>query len=183
MSFRVGEQVGFLHEIGGGIIRRIDNQILYIEDETGFERPFRVNEVVRIFGTDYGMDSDDALHVLEDDSTEEHGHIVRRENRTGYLKPIDVWEIDLHIEELTATHSGMTNAQILSKQLSIFKSFYQKARAKQIRKLIVIHGVGEGVLKDEVRLFLHSKEGVEYYDASYQEYGKGATAVEIRYNI
>ena len=51
------------------------------------------------------------------------------------------------------------------------------------QKLIIIHGVGEGVLKDEVRLFLSKKEGIEYFDADYREYGKGATAVELRYNF
>ena len=34
----------------------------------------------------------------------------------------------------------------------------------------------------EVRDFLRGKSGVELYDADYREYGKGATAVEIRYN-
>jgi hypothetical protein len=32
-----------------------------------------------------------------------------------------------------------------------------------------------------VRLFLDKKDGIEYYDADFREYGKGATAIEIRY--
>jgi DNA-nicking Smr family endonuclease len=77
----------------------------------------------------------------------------------------------------------MGNAEILSYQLKELRNFYSKARDKHIRKLIIIHGVGEGVLKDEVRLFLSKKEGIEYFDADYREYGKGATAVELRYNF
>lgn len=182
MSFQIGEQVAFLYESGGGVVRRIDNHIYFVEDETGFERPFRINELARIHGTDYRIDSMNTMLSAEDDVQDEQ-HTVRKENRTGYLKPIDVWEIDLHIEEITDTHAGMSNAQILNKQMAMFKSFYQKARGKQIRKLVVIHGVGEGVLKEEIRMFLHNKDGIEYYDASYQEYGKGATAIEIRYNL
>jgi dsDNA-specific endonuclease/ATPase MutS2 len=49
--------------------------------------------------------------------------------------------------------------------------------------VILIHGVGEGILKEEVRTFLSKQEGVEYFDADFREYGKGATTAEIRYNI
>jgi len=38
-------------------------------------------------------------------------------------------------------------------------------------------------LKSEVLSYLHKQEGVEFYDADFREYGKGATMVEIRYNI
>ena len=43
-------------------------------------------------------------------------------------------------------------------------------------------GVGEGVLKQEIRSYLDKQEGVEYFDADFREYGKGATTIEIHYN-
>jgi len=76
----------------------------------------------------------------------------------------------------------MSNTQILNRQMSMFKSFFENAKSKNIRKLIIIHGVGEGVLKEEVRSFLSKLEGVEYFDASYADYGKGATQIELKYN-
>lgn len=182
MSFKVGEEVTFVYESGTGVIQRIDKNLFYIEDETGFERPFKETEIAKIYGRDYQLGDEDVLQITEDESLEEVKHFVKQEKRSGYLKPIDVWEVDLHIEEHLASHSGLSNTQILSKQMSIFKSFFKNAKEKQIRKLVVIHGVGEGVLKDEVRTFLQGKSYVEFYDANYQEYGKGATAVEIHYN-
>ena len=182
MRFQIGESVVFLYETGGGVVRKIENGTFYIEDETGFERPFNDSELAKIHGNDYKMPDDDSLEVLEDDSMIEMNHYVRKENRTGYLKPIDVWEIDLHIHELIEDESGLTNTQILSKQISALKNIFSSAKAKHIRKLVVIHGVGEGVLKSEVHSFLSKKEGVEFYDADFREYGKGATAVEIHYN-
>lgn len=183
MSFQIGEKVAFLFESGGGIVREIKNEFYYIEDETGFERPFRINELAKIHGTDYKLNKDTVDQIVVEDSAEDFRHSSHKESRTGYLKPIDVWELDLHIETLIDSHKGLTNTQILNKQLTVFKAFFQKAKSKQIRKLVIIHGVGEGVLKDEVRLFLSKQEGVEFFDASYLEYGKGATQVEVRYNI
>ena len=68
------------------------------------------------------------------------------------------------------------------KQMRELRTFYQRAKAKRVRKLVIIHGVGQGVLKEEVRSFLDLQEGLEFYDADFREYGKGATAVEIRFN-
>jgi hypothetical protein len=104
---------------------------------------------------------------------------VTKENLNGNVKASDVWEIDLHIEELLDSHIGWSNSEILLKQMTEFRSFFKKAQEKSIAKIIVIHGVGEGVLKNEIRSFLSKKENVEFYDASYLEYGKGATEIRI----
>jgi len=51
------------------------------------------------------------------------------------------------------------------------------ARTRRLRKLIVIHGVGEGVLRENVITLLSALEDVSFYDASYAQYGRGATEV------
>ena len=76
----------------------------------------------------------------------------------------------------------MSNADILMKQMRELRTFYQRALSRRIRKLVIIHGVGEGVLREEVRSFLERQEGLDFYDADFREYGKGATIVEIRVN-
>lgn len=182
MAFQIGEKVVFLNEVGGGIVRRIENSVYLVEDESGFERPFPPSELAMVHGTEYKSSASVKDKFIADITNSTLQHTVKKENRTGYLKPIDVWEVDLHIESLTETHNGLSNAQILNRQIGMFKSFFSNAKSKNIRKLIVIHGVGEGVLKEEVRMFLGKQEGVEYFDASYSEYGKGATQIEIRYN-
>lgn len=182
-QFKVDEKVGFLYEKGGGTVRRIDEKGFFcVEDESGFERPFSANELVKIHGNNYHLPDEHAAQINEDDTFSKFRHSVHKEQLTGSRKPIDVWEIDLHIESLVESHAGMSNAEILNLQMKEFRAFYKRAHDKHIRKLIVIHGVGEGVLKTDVRMFLGKKEGVEFYDADFREYGKGATAVEIRYN-
>lgn len=47
------------------------------------------------------------------------------------------------------------------------------------RKIVFIHGVGNGVLKNEIRKQLERKYKVYYQDASFREYGYGATMVII----
>ncbi len=179
MKFFIGEKIGFLYEKGGGVILRFDqsNRVI-VEDETGFERPFLLTEIVKIHGTEYNMDHySDKLN--DDEMPSEAKFAVWKEKLDGNKKATDLWEIDLHIESLLDTHRGLTNTEILMKQMTEFRSFFKRAQEKNIQKLIVIHGVGEGVLKNEIRMFLAKKDNIEFYDASYMEYGKGATEIRL----
>lgn len=182
MKFKVGEKIGFLYETGGGIIVSMNDKAIYtVADETGFERTFHENELIKLHGTDYKLANLD-LELNEDETLSVPLHYEHKEVLTGSRRPVDVWEIDLHIEEIVESHLGLSNFQILSRQLKEFRSFFKKAKEKHIQKIVVIHGVGEGVLKEEIRNYLAKQEGLEYYDADFREYGKGATTVEIHYN-
>jgi dsDNA-specific endonuclease/ATPase MutS2 len=183
-GFQIGEKVSFLYEKGTGVVVNIDaSNFIIVQDEDGFDRKFRASELARIHGTEYHLPDDQVAQINEDDSISEIHHRIFSETPTGAKRPIDVWELDLHIEALMDSHKGMSNAEILNFQLKEMRNFFKKAQQKHIRKIVLIHGVGEGILKEEVRSFLAKKEGVEYYDADFREYGKGATTAEIHYNI
>jgi DNA-nicking Smr family endonuclease len=137
---------------------------------------------VKIHGSDYKISNSADIQMNEDETLSKSNHFVFKEKGSNSNKSMDVWEIDLHIDMITESNRGMTNFQMLTKQLTEFKSFFKKAKSKNVRKLNVVHGVGEGVLKEEIRSYLVKQEGVEYYDADFREYGKGATTVEIHYN-
>lgn len=85
-------------------------------------------------------------------------------------------EIDLHIEELIDHYGGMSNAEIVQVQLRHFQQALDKAINEHYRTLTVIHGVGNGRLKQEVRAILNSMN-LRFHDASYSKYGFGATEV------
>lgn len=181
-EFSPGKKVILLHESGGGVIQEITEKgLLIVLDEDGFRRKYRRNEVTLIQSEDYKIDEEQIRSINEDESFSIAKHIIRKGQLTGKRKPVDVWETDLHIEEITDSHSGWTNTEIVNKQVQEFRSFYNNARSKRVRKLVVIHGVGEGILKEEIRAILNGHDGVEFYDADFREYGKGATAIEIHY--
>jgi len=88
-------------------------------------------------------------------------------------------EIDLHIEELIEEVSGLTNHEILSIQLERVEKELDKAIHGGAKKLVLIHGVGNGRLKMEIQKILKDYKGLTFQDASYKEYGFGATQVNI----
>ncbi|HZJ19117.1 MAG TPA: Smr/MutS family protein, partial [Pricia sp.] len=74
---------------------------------------------------------------------------------------------------------GMSNYEMLNLQLETAKRQLEFAIKKRIQKVVFIHGVGEGVLKEELNYLFRRYENVKYYDAEYQKYGLGATEVYI----
>ncbi len=93
----------------------------------------------------------------------------------------DVIEVDLHIDALVETTAGMDNAAMLKHQLDIYRQTMQNYRHRLGQKIVFIHGKGEGVLRkaiiDDLRLHYPT---CLWQDASFQQYGFGATQVTMR---
>jgi hypothetical protein len=90
-----------------------------------------------------------------------------------------VAEVDLHLHEIIEDETRLDDGEKLEYQLRYFERALEAAIRDGKRKLIVIHGVGEGVLREEVRRVLQFYDGVRFHDADMRKYGSGATEVEI----
>ena len=89
--------------------------------------------------------------------------------------------VDLHADEVLETTAGMNSADILHYQMDIFKKTMDENRKKKGQKIIFIHGKGEGVLRQTIIHELNYRyKSCTYQDASFQEYGYGATQVTIK---
>ena len=92
-----------------------------------------------------------------------------------------VIEVDLHINELLDSVAGLSNAEILRVQMDKFNEVMRSNQKKKGQKIVFIHGKGEGVLRKEIEKELRrSYKSCYYQDASFQQYGFGATQVTIR---
>lgn len=89
--------------------------------------------------------------------------------------------IDLHIEELTTDFSNLENEEILRIQLEHFQKALDKALISGADSLKIIHGVGNGVLRNEVQQIISQLDKVNYFeDADKQRFGYGATIVNFK---
>jgi Pyruvate/2-oxoacid:ferredoxin oxidoreductase gamma subunit len=93
----------------------------------------------------------------------------------------DTEEVDLHIEHLVEDFSGMSAGEILDLQMSRFTIALEGAMKGKTKKMVFIHGIGNGKLKFEIRKALDTKYSrLKYQDASFKEYGYGATMVILK---
>ncbi|MEA4936691.1 MAG: DUF2027 domain-containing protein [Paludibacter sp.] len=92
-----------------------------------------------------------------------------------------VIEVDLHINELVDNTSGLSNADMLQLQMDKFHAVIDENKNKKGQKIVFIHGKGEGVLRNEILKQLKTRYKSFYFqDASFREYGFGATMVVIK---
>jgi hypothetical protein len=90
-------------------------------------------------------------------------------------------EVDLHIEEIVDNSAGLSNGEIVNIQMSRFETALETAKRSKTQKIVFIHGIGNGKLKQELRKKLDRKyPDLRYQDASFKEYGYGATLVYLK---
>ena len=93
----------------------------------------------------------------------------------------DMLIVDLHADEILETTQGMEPFDILQYQLEVFRRTLQEHAKSYGQKIIFIHGKGEGVLRKALVTELRRNyKGYLYQDASFREYGYGATQVMIK---
>lgn len=176
MKFEPGEKVVVIHDTVRGIVKAVNGERVLIEDEDGFERDYRSSELT-VWRTveEYPVDS----KLLKKETLRHRPRPSSRPSAPSHV-------IDLHIEALTADHSRWTNHEILMRQLSACKEFIQGALRRRERKIVLIHGKGQGVLKAEIHLHLHQLREVhglrlQYHEASFSDYGRGGATEVIFY--
>lgn len=197
MEFKIGDRVRFLNDEGEGVILKFPaSDIALVEDETGFAYEHQVSELVAVIPWQKELKSYDQVLPTISDLLERNidRDAVKKANadfRSLYSakdpnsvpKKGDAMEVDLHIHELLDHHAGMTNAEIVETQLEHFERMLRIAEQKKLPKVIFIHGVGQGVLRAEIRRILNAYyPNCEFLDAQYHTYGYGATEVRIHPN-
>ncbi len=98
----------------------------------------------------------------------------------SYSKPgtfINEKEVDLHIEELTNNFAGLSNGEMVKIQLERFYKEMDNAMRNNFKRIVFIHGVGNGKLKEEIRKELRAYPGTAFKDGDQGKYGYGATEV------
>lgn len=92
----------------------------------------------------------------------------------------DIVEVDLHIHELLDDTTGMSNSEMLNYQMEVFCKTLDEFRNKKGQRIVFIHGKGDGVLRRAILDELKRKyKSYTSQDASFREYGFGATMVTI----
>jgi len=90
-------------------------------------------------------------------------------------------EVDLHADVLLDSTRGLTPTDILMMQIKAFHDTMRQYAKDKGRRIVFIHGKGEGVLR--VTLLKELKNHYRHcthQDASFREYGFGATMVTVR---
>ncbi len=176
--FQVGERVEVLDDSVKGIVQKVQGNLISVLLEDGFEMQFGASELIR---------SGDGLQVTNYEVAKikkEKEPVKKRKSVAVKSKERNLpkMEVDLHVQNLVKSTRGMSNYDMLNVQMETAKRQLDFAIGKRIQKVVFIHGVGAGVLKEELKYLFNKYDNIKFYDADYQKYGLGATEVYIYQN-
>lgn len=179
-TFEEGEKVEVIDDNLKGVVVAISDHLITVRTDEGFQMDFTASELIH-------SEHEKAIKVTNFEAARMKG--IKEQVVKPKVKKISpkernkaTMEVDLHIHQLVPSSKGMSNYDMLNIQMETAKRQLEFAMRKRIQKVVFIHGVGEGVLKEELYFLFKRYENVKFYDADYQKYGLGATEVYIYQN-
>jgi dsDNA-specific endonuclease/ATPase MutS2 len=176
-----GDKVQILDDAITGVVSRINGDKAIVLTEDDFEMEFDISELVLVNDALSKRDfmPDDISQVLSE-------KVDKQSTKVKRIRPKDrnqpAMEVDLHIHQLVPKSKGMNNYDMLTIQIETAKRQLDFAIKKKIQRIVFIHGIGEGVLRAELEYLFRQYGNLQFNDADYQKYGRGATEVYIFQN-
>ncbi|MBQ2508543.1 MAG: Smr/MutS family protein [Bacteroidales bacterium] len=233
-KFQVGDKVKFLNQVGGGVVTRVTDDFIFVQDDTGFDMPLPPSELIRmadmsgaakVFNSKIDVQVNDGvtefIHKryenepqqapvkqkplsLEEENRQLKSQVANLKDQVAKLKkqleqmqransqklndnillqhltaPGEA-EVDLHIDRLHERPDTLSPHEVFELQMRYFRTCLNHAEMNGIKRIVFIHGVGKGVLKDEIMKELKLYDNIHFFDAPMSKYGVGATEVYFK---
>ncbi|MDD4645789.1 MAG: Smr/MutS family protein [Bacteroidales bacterium] len=189
-TVKPGDLVRFIDAVGEGRVRRIiSKDLAEVETTDGWVLPTYIKTLVVIpenISPTYAPIKSKRVEEPIPQKVDK-GLLKNVAERPAVSKPsgnkMPVREIDLHINKLIDSVVGLSNTEILMLQLDKFRQELNQSIRNHEREIIFIHGIGNGTLKNELRRVADQEyKWCSLEDASFKEYGFGATRIRIPQN-
>lgn len=176
-----GVMVSVLDDPIRGKVLSVQGDQVTILSEDGFEMQFSAKELV-VEHTDTLLNP--SYEEIQDNLQQKQ--VFKKNPKRKISKPKEKkrppMEVDLHIHQLVKSTKGMSNHDMVTLQLETAKRQLEFAIHKRIPRVVFIHGVGQGVLKEELKYQFGRYDSVRIEEADYKKYGLGAMEVHILQN-
>ncbi|UMY65233.1 MULTISPECIES: Smr/MutS family protein [unclassified Flavobacterium] len=170
--FSKGDRVSVLNDDVDGVVVSVSGRDVTIETTDGFPMILDEKELIPVAG-ELKIEIGSVGRILKEKEPERRKAVVR-EKRTGDIPPP---EFDLHIEKLVKNHRILSPHDILTMQTETAKRHIEFAIRNRMPRIVLIHGVGDGILRSELEFLLSRYDNVRFHDGNYQKYGSGALEV------
>jgi dsDNA-specific endonuclease/ATPase MutS2 len=176
---QIGDKVELINDTLKGVIIKIEKQFVTLQCKEGFTYTYNKNEIIKRGDFETNSLIDNMDNSIDEKEIRLWKNIKSKNKTSLHIEKINsALEVDLHIHHLVDSENGLTNFEMLNIQLNTAKKKLEFAINKKIQRIVFIHGIGTGVLKNELHQML-KEYPVEIFEASYQKYGQGATEVYI----
>ena len=190
-TFLPGQRVKFLNDVGSATVVSVNGDTVVVTDEDGFDRSVPAAELLdapdpALEAKQYGNNMPPLASLLAQEVGEKRMRELHREFEVRYQNAQATnmarrdahMEVDLHIHELVDDQRGLPDRAKLAIQMDHFDRMMDIAKREKLRRIVFIHGVGQGVLRHQIRTSLDQHHpDCTWRDGDPRRYGSGATEV------
>ena len=147
-----------------------------------FDTPVLAIDIVRndLPARQLVIDSSELEHAMRAKKNERHPERKKPGSKPQQTRRDEIIVQDLHIAELLDNLTGLNHSDMLNYQIDKFNEVMRAHQNHLGQRIVFIHGKGEGVLRRAILEELKRHYPTcEVQDASFKEYGFGATQVTI----
>lgn len=159
---KIGDLVSVLDDDLKGKIFALKGNHVLLEDSHGFLHEIEKEKIV--------PQNESLYQQINKVEKKDIVHKKSNKNNAHYT-------IDLHFDQLVKVPSEYNSWERLLVQKEKLIEKLEFCRAKRIRKLEIIHGIGDGVLQNMVHEVLQGFAGIEYEDHSFFYHSSGSVVV------
>jgi len=163
---KIGDSISYLNEKKTGTVVATHKNNATILDEYGFTEEVGLNEIVL---------RDDTLYTKTPIERKVEGFKIKSKKKTTATRTLD-----LHFHLLVKNPNAYSAQARLEIQKENLLEMLEYCRKNPIKKLNIIHGIGEGILQNMVFDVLDGFAGIEYEDQNIFHHSSGNVEVTFR---
>lgn len=178
--FKLGDKVKALNDPIEGKVIKVEKNIVYVDCD-GFEYPFQEKELIKI-GEDNSVEFKSKVYSFKEEKEKTTWSKFQGKARDFIPKrnAYKTIEVDLHVQAIIDQYPDLTRENALKIQLFHAEKWVNWCHQKRESKLVLIHGVGEGILKDALIEKFGTGLNLKIEPAMHKLYGFGAMEIYLR---
>lgn len=163
---KTGDKISVIDDNLKGVITSVKGDVVVFKDEHGFTHQERKEKLVL-------QDPEIYKQVPTIRKPEVHKPVSKKHNRKHLI-------LDLHFENLVKNPSDYDAFKRIFIQKEKLEETVAFCRANNLKKLEIIHGIGDGVLQRMVHDYLVGQTNLEFDDHDFFYHQRGSVMVTLR---
>ena len=160
---KIGDKISVIDEDLGGTITSVHGNNIVFADEHGFTHQYPKEKVVLQHHSFYE-------DIRTETKSEHNRKISKKHNKSPLF-------LDLHFEKLVENPSDYDSFERLFLQKEKLLKTLELCRKNNLKKLEIVHGLGDGTLQKMVWDVLESQTGLEFHNKEILHHQSGAVLV------
>ena len=162
---KIGDKVSVVDEDLSGLVTSIKGNTVVFKDEYGFMHHYPEQKLVPKNASIY-----ENIKIIQKEETK---RMVSKKHDKNPLV------LDLHFENLVSNPNDYDSFERLFLQKEKLIQVINFCRKNHLKRLEIVHGIGDGVLQKMVWDVLGSQTGLDFYNKEILHHQSGAVMVEF----